>query len=122
MHDEINISFASAYPKEIGLKSLERKLSFSENGMKCIDRFEREGTKNGKLCEVFISVLPVEIVDNTAIINGRYRVSANVGSVRGEYKDFCDAGLEGAWKTKGFTRICIEAEDVCEIEIKLEII
>ena len=120
--DEINISFASAYPKELGLVRLERKLSFVENGMKCIDCFEREGKKNGKLCEVFISVLPVEIVDNTAIINGRYRVSANVGSVRGEYKDFCDAGLEGAWKTKGFTRICIEAEDVCEIEIKLEII
>jgi hypothetical protein len=120
--DEIKISFASAYPKEAGLISLERRLSFIENGMKCVDRFERESGTAGKVSEVFISVLPVEIIDGAAIIGGRYRLSSNVGQVRGEYKKFNDASLEKSWKTDGYTRICVDAEGIDEIEIKLEII
>jgi hypothetical protein len=120
--DEIKISFASAYPKEAGLISLERRLSFIENGMKCVDRFERESGTDGKVSEVFISVLPVEIKDGAAIIGGRYRLSSNVGQVRGEYKKFNDVSLEKSWKTDGYTRICVDAEGIDEIEIKLEII
>ena len=120
--DEIKISFASAYPKEAGLVSLERRLSFIENGMKCVDHFERESGTDGKVSEVFISVLPVEIKDGAAIIGGRYRLSSNVGQVRGEYKKFNDASLEKSWKTDGYTRICVDAEGIDEIEIKLEII
>lgn len=120
--DEIKISFASAYPKEAGLISLERRLSFVENGMKCVDSFERESGADGKVSEVFISVLPVEIKDGAAIIGGRYRLCANVGAISCEYKEFNDSHLEREWKTKGYTRICVDAEGVGEIEIKLEII
>ena len=120
--DEIKISFASAYPKEAGLVSLERRLSFIENGMKCVDSFERESGADGKVSEVFISVLPVEITEDAAVINGRYRLSSNVGQVRGEYKKFNDASLEKSWKTDGYTRICVDAEGVDKIEIKIEII
>ena len=120
--DEIKISFASAYPKEAGLVSLERRLSFIENGMKCIDRFERVSGTEGKVSEVFISVLPVEITEDAAVINGRYRLCANVGRISGEYKEFNDSHLEKEWKSKGYTRICVDAEGIDEIEIKLEII
>ena len=120
--DEIKISFASAYPKEAGLISLERRLSFIENGMKCVDSFERESGADGKVSEVFISVLPVEIKDGAAIIGGIYRLCANVGEISCEYKEFNDAHLEAEWKTKGYTRICVDAEGVDKIEIKIEII
>jgi hypothetical protein len=90
--------------------------------MKCVDHFERESGTDGKVSEVFISVLPVEIIDGAAVIGGRYRLSSNVGQVRGEYKKFNDASLEKSWKTDGYTRICVDAEGIDEIEIKLEII
>ena len=120
--DEIKISFASAYPKEAGLVSLERRLSFTDNGMKCVDCFERERGTDGKVREVFISVMPVEIADNMAIIGGRYRLFANVGKISAEYKEFNDAHLEREWRSKGYTRICFDAEDIDEIEIKVDII
>lgn len=120
--DEIKISFASAYPKEARLVSLERRLSFIENGMKCVDSFERESGADGKVSEVFISILPVEIKDGSAIIGGRYRLCANVGEISCEYKEFNDAHLEAEWKTKGYTRICVDAEGIDEIEITIEII
>ena len=90
--------------------------------MKCIDRFERVSGTEGKVSEVFISVLPVEITGDAAVINGRYRLCANVGRISGEYKEFNDAHLEKEWKSKGYTRICVDAEGIDEIEIKLEII
>ena len=76
----------------------------------------------GRVSEVFISVLPVEITDGAAIIDGRYRLSASVGQIRGEYKEFNDVSLERSWKTNGYTRICVDAEGVDEIEITIEII
>ena len=120
--EEISISFASAYPKEAALRSLERKLDFTDSGMRCVDKFEREGAKSGSVREVFISVLPVEIVENAAIIGGKYRLSASAGSISTEYVKFDDASLEHSWKTDGATRICIDAEGVGEIEIRVDII
>ena len=120
--DSITVSFASAYPKEAGLISLERKLSFTENGMKCVDRFEREGDKRGKVREVFVSVLPVEIKGNAAIIDKKYRLSASAGSIGSEFVPFEDKTLENDWKTDGVTRIWFDAESVCEIEMRVDII
>ena len=118
--DEIKISFASAYPKEAGLSLLERKLSFTESGMSCLDSFVLEKGNVGRVREVFMSVMPVEVVENTAVIDGKYRISASAGRVSCEFIKFEDSSLEGTWKTEGVTRICFDAEGVDEIEIRVD--
>ena len=120
--DEIKISFASAYPKEAGLSSLERRLSFTESGMSCVDSFARENGNVGRVREVFMSVMPVEVDGNSAVIDGKYRITASAGSVSCEFIKFEDSSLEGTWKTEGVTRICFDAEGVDELEIRVDII
>ena len=119
--DRIEISFASAYPESAGLKELRRELSFCESGMVCVDTVSK---KSGAACvsEVFMSVLPVRIEDNTAVIGERYRLSASVGRVGCEYLRFEDTALERDWKADGVNRITVDVEDADRIEIRVDII
>ena len=120
--EEISISFASAYPKEAELLSLERKLSFTESGIRCVDSFARKDAKQGSVRETLMCVLPVENVDNTVVIGGKYRVSTSAGIISTEFIKFDDVSLEHSWKTDGVTRICIDADGVDELEIRVDII
>lgn len=118
--EKIEISFGSAYPAEVGLKSLCRELSFTDKGMKCIDRFEFADNASTDVCEMLISVLPVRIDGNDAILGEKYRISAGAASIHTEYIPFEDKPLEHSWKTDGMTRIAFEFSGKTEIEILIE--
>ena len=65
-----------------------------------------------------MSVLPVRMEGNDAILGERYRVSAN-GKLRTEWLAFEDPLLENDWKTKGVTRILIENESPDRVTVRV---
>lgn len=117
---KIEISFGSAYPLSVGVKSLKRALSFTDGGMKCVDSFEFADGARAEISEVLISVLPVRIEGNDAILGEKYRIKANASSVYTEYLPFEDAPLENSWKTKGMTRIVLEFSGISTAEILID--
>jgi hypothetical protein len=119
--DRIEISFASAYNEEVGLKELKRELTFSDSGIVCTDSIVREGGA-GRVREVFMSALPVRIEDNAAVIGEKYRLRASVGNVGCEYVPFEDTALERDWGVMGVNRVTVEARDADRIEIRVDII
>lgn len=116
----IEISFAGAYPIQAGAKNVVRELTLRENGFTCADRFDFADASKTSVTEVLMSVLPVRVENNAAILGDRYRISANVGTLTTEYLPFEDAKMENAWKCDGVTRILFSFENVESIEITLE--
>ena len=114
----IKISFADAYPKEAGLSSLVRSLTLEEDAAVMTDVFAFAEEKPVAVTEVLMSVLPVRMEGNDAILGERYRVSAN-GTVRTEWLAFEDPELENDWKTKGVTKILIENESPDRVTVRV---
>lgn len=115
----IRISFASAYPKQAGVKTLRRTVCF-ENGLPVIkDSFEF-GDEGARVKEILMSVLPTRIENNTVIIADRYRVSASVGIFDTERVDFDDKNLPRDWGVDHCTRIMLDVDGEKEICIRVE--
>jgi len=119
---KIEISFASAYPKEAGVAKLDRTLYLNDNGITCTDRFAWKDENVSSVTEVLMAVLPVRMEENAVILGEKYRLQASCGTVETEYIPFNDKKLETAWGCGGINRITITADKVREICIKVEII
>lgn len=117
---EAEISFAKAYPEKAGIKGLTRKIILDENGMRLTDLFSFKDKNCQKVTEVLMSILPVRIEDNVAILDESYRVSASSGVFRTEFIAFEDPLLESDWKVKGVNRILLEADGADEIILSVE--
>ncbi len=114
------ISFADAYPKEAGVASVRRTLTLNENGVTCTDRFAFAGTERNAVCEVLMSVLPVRIENNTAILGEKYRISADCGKLAFEFLPFEDEKLEREWKCDGVARITVSLDGAEHVTLTVE--
>ena len=118
--NEISISYPNAYPEEASVCTLVRSLELRENSLLISDRFDFSDKERQSVREVLMSVLPVEVENNAAIIGDRYRITANTGIISCERVPFEDACLEGDWKRDACYRIMIECDREKEICIKVE--
>ena len=118
--EKIAISYASAYPEEAGIAKLDRSLHLTDTGLACTDRFVWKDANAATVTEVLMSVLPVRIEKNEAILGEKYRLQASCGEIAAEYVPFNDAQLEAAWGCEGVNRITITAEKTTEINLKVE--
>ena len=116
----IRISFAAAYPTQAGIDVLTRALVLAEDALQITDRFVFADDQKPRVTEVLMCVLPVRIENDAAIIDGRFRVSASVGTIRAECVEFEDARLSADWGTDRCTRILMECEGSEKICIKVE--
>ena len=116
----VETAFPKAYEKDAGILELDRKLMLSDKGLEITDRFQFADRTKTKITEVLMSVLPVQIVENTAILGENYRISANAGTFRVEQVPFEDPYLYRDWGTDFVNRILIDCENVEEICIKVE--
>lgn len=118
--NEISISYPQAYPSEALINGLTRSLELTDSALLIKDTFDFADCEKQSLCEVLMSVLPINIENNTAVIDGRYRISANVGTFRYERIPFEDGTLEKDWKTDACYRLLLECEGEKKICMKVE--
>ena len=113
-------SFAAAYDISAGIERLCREISLAENTLSFTDSFTFAENAGRAVREVLISALDVEISDNSALIGGKYRVTASVGSFSSEYTSFeGDKKLTDAWGCEGVTRIFIDTDGEGKITVTL---
>ena len=118
--DRITVSFPAAYPKQAGVKALTRTLELTNDRLLVTDHFDFVDEKRQTVSEILMCVLPVQAEGNAVVLDGRYRISASVGTVKCERVPFEDASLEASWKIDFVTRIVLECEGQQEICIKVE--
>ena len=114
------ISFADAYPKEAGVAGVRRTLTLNENGVTCTDCFAFVSAERNAVCEVLMSVLPVRIENNTAILGEKYRISADCGKLSFEFLPFEDEKLEREWECDGVARITVSLDGAECITLTVE--
>lgn len=112
-----NISFASAYDRAAGLVSLDREISF-DKGVKICDRFVFEKDTN-TIDEHFITNLEVEIRGDSAVIDGKFVLTADCeGAFTKDYISFDgEAQLTKYWNNDHMNRIIFSAKAGKEKEI-----
>ena len=116
-----DISFAKAYSEKAGLKTANRSINMTDNGITIKDSFEFSKNDN-TVFESFITHRRVEITEKGALIDGEFLLSSNIGKFSCDdvsLKD--DPRLFEAWKTEKLNRIKItfNAEYSADIEIKV---
>lgn len=116
----IAISFADAYPSAAGIKELTRTLTLTEGGITCTDRFAFASAERQEVTEVLMSVLPVRVENDTAIIAERYLVRADKGTLSTEFLSFADEKLEREWGCDGVTRILFSCNGEEAITLSVE--
>lgn len=116
----ICISYPKAYKSDVGINGLTRSLKLTDSALLITDRFDFIDNKNQSVCEVMMSVLPVSVENNVAIINGHYRISSNAGVFKCERIPFEDVLLERDWNTDACFRLMLECVGEKEICIKVE--
>jgi hypothetical protein len=116
----ITVSYPKAYPAEAGVTTLTRSLTLTEATLTVTDRACFADGAKREITEVLMCILPVEIQNGEAIIDGRFRVRAAGGTVRTESIPFSDKNLEGSWRSTHTNRILIDFKDTDEIIIEVE--
>lgn len=117
----IRVSFPNAYPATSGLTALDRTLSLRENELSLCDRFGFADGKGGNVTEMLMTVLPAHIEGNAVILDGRYRITANVGAWAQEFLSFeGDQNLTADWDTEGVTRLSLTVENADTITVTVE--
>lgn len=111
------VSFAAAYPEESGLDSLMRVVSVSEDCVLFLDSFTFREDSPREVTEVLMSVLPVIIKDNAAIIDSKYIVTCEGATFSAETVPFEDASLESDWSTGSATRILMTVSDAKDVTV-----
>ena len=107
----IAVSFAQAYPDASGLSELDRSLSLTDDGMVLRDRFSFRAGVPHSAKEMLITALPVSIEQNTAVLDGRYRITANTGIWKQEVLSFeGDTSLQATWGTEALIRLSLTVE------------
>lgn len=116
------VSFSDSYEEGSNLNKLIREISLSDSGIEITDEFEF-GSNDNTIAENFITPLSVEIKDNTAIIDGKFILSADCDIEISVNKQefFGDEKLTLAWETDSMNRIVFKtvADDNKIIKIKL---
>ena len=108
---KITTSFAAAYEPQAGIDKLQREISLSESGLSVTDSFSFAENSGKTVREVLVTALDVEISGNSAVLGGKYILSASVGSISSEFASFeGDPKLVGAWGCEGVTRIFIDTD------------
>lgn len=116
----IFISYSKAYPSDAGINKLTRSLALTDSAFWITDRFDFTDNSKQSVCEVMMSVLPVRVENNVAIVNEHYKISSNVGAFRCEQIFFEDDHLEQDWNTNSCFRLMLECDNEKEIMIKVE--
>ena len=116
----IFISYSKAYPSDAGINKLTRSLALTDSAFWITDRFDFTDNSKQSVCEVMMSVLPVRVENNVAIVNEHYKISSNVGAFRCEQIFFEDDHLEQDWNTDSCFRLMLECDNEKEIMIKVE--
>ena len=118
---KIHTSFAGAYPAEADVREIDRRIELTEKGMHVTDRFAFAADAQ-HVTEYFVTVLPVETADHTAVIGGRYRLTASAGTLHTDFLSFeGDVQLMRDWNgAEGLTRIAVETEGMTNMEIIVE--
>jgi hypothetical protein len=91
----------------------------SENGLSLTDEFVFVG-ENQRVTETLISILPVKIENNEAIIGGKYKISVLGGTLRCEKIPFNDDNMVKIWGSDGVHRITLECQNETEVTVKIE--
>ena len=113
------VSFAAAYPPEAEIVSLKREYALTENGLSFTDKFEFAGDKK-YVTEALITTLAVKIDGNSAILDGKYRISATHGTPKTEFISFeGDQKLMKPWGKEGVTKITFSFENRDCITVKI---
>lgn len=118
--DAVTISFAAAYPEAAGVQKLTRTLKMTDNGMSFTDAFAFESEERRAVCEVLMTVLPVQAKEDALLIGERVRICAAGARISAEYIPFEDEKLRADWHTDGVTRILFDFEDTDKICIEVE--
>ncbi|MBE6532631.1 MAG: hypothetical protein E7676_03865 [Ruminococcaceae bacterium] len=118
--DRAEVSFAKAYSADAGIEGLTRTLELCDKGLKCSDSFKFTSEDRKQIREVLMSVLPVKVEDNVAILGDAYIIKANAGKFSSDFVLFNDSRLEEDWGCNGVTRIFIDAECVDELSFTVE--
>lgn len=115
------VSFAAAYPAEAGIEKLTRVLTAEEKRIVCTDCFIfREGAEK-QVTEMLMSILPVRVEQNEAVIGERYRVRSNGGTMHCQFLSFeGDPQLESDWNAKGVYRIEVQVPQADQVELVIE--
>lgn len=116
----ICVRYPNAYPKEALIHGLERSFELTEKALLIKDTFDFADSKKQAVTEVLMSVLPSTVIGNSVVIDGRYKISANVGNFTCERIAFEDGNLERSWKTDACFRIMLECNGETEISMKVE--
>ncbi|MBR4768579.1 MAG: heparinase II/III family protein [Lachnospiraceae bacterium] len=105
------IRFASAYETSSGIRELERRVSVRETGVTVQDKFDFSGDRNA-IAEHFMTVLPVRIRRNAAILGERYELrSDETAEISVESIPFSgDEKLIQSWGTDAMERIIFRFE------------
>ena len=115
----ITVSFAEAYCADAGVDSLVREYSLSEDGLSFTDKFGYTSDRR-KVREALLTSLDVEMDGNSAVIAGKYRVTADGATPKTEFISFeGDPKLMTPWKTEGVTRITFDFDNKSEITVKI---
>ena len=116
----IYISYPKAYSPDASINELTRSLKLTDSALFITDSFDFVDSEKQNLCEVLMSILPVRIENNTAIVGECYRITANIGVFKCECIPFKDDRLERDWKTETCYRIMLECSGEKSIYIKVE--
>jgi len=116
------VKFANAYDKKASVNSVERVISFADDGLDIADSFAFDKDTN-TICEHFVTPLDIEVKEGKVIIGGKFVLSANcdceiaLDSVNFEG----DALLIKAWQTDKMNRIKLnfKANKAADIVISL---
>ena len=118
---KINISFAGAYPADSGLTRLDRALALDESSLIVRDDFSFSGNGGDGVVEVLMSILPVRIEADAAILDEKYRITARGAKFASEWLSFeGDEKLTSGWHTEGVNRITVapDSSDLAVIVVE----
>lgn len=115
--DTVDISFAKTYPESAGVKTANRTITLSENGVDIKDCFEF--LDKDSVCEHFMTPLSVTLDGDSAILSDKYLLTVKGAKTETDYLDFeGDMKFVSVWDCDGLTRIKFETHGE-NIEIKL---
>lgn len=116
------ISFAKAYESGANLEKLTRKISFKNGGIEIEDSFKFTAEEN-IIIENFVTPLEVEIKENTAVLGGKFKLSADCDiKITTDKQEFSgDEKLIKSWKTDRMNRVRFEIVSGTEKKIKIKL-
>jgi len=105
--DSVTVSFAGAYPKEVGVVGARRCLTLTEEGLTVSDTFDFLEESN-TIEEHFITLFEPQKTENGILLDGRFLLQTDL-PWEAEYCSYAgDKKLIDAWNADGVWRICVK--------------